>query len=139
VLFDDFANDTQRIYSEILQFLGVDPTFTPSFEVANATAEKRLRNFKVRQLLKTSPLANRLSRLLPPKPSKFVGDVLAKLTGSEMKKPPKLDPALRQQLMREFKPEVERLGDLIGQDLLGRWYDTPANQAKAQANTSDGQ
>jgi hypothetical protein len=65
IVFDDFTNDTARVYRETCEFLGVSPDFQPKFPVINAN--KGARSQTVRKALRSSPSG--LGRWLgiPPK------------------------------------------------------------------------
>lgn len=65
IVFDDFISDTATVYRETLQFLGVNPNFTTSFERINPN--KKTRSTTFRNLLKQrSHTLIRLGKLLLP-------------------------------------------------------------------------
>lgn len=41
ILLEDLAHEPERIYTEVLDFLGVDTSFRPAFVVYNATPETK--------------------------------------------------------------------------------------------------
>lgn len=112
IVFDDFKRDAGAVYAGVLAFLGLGP-FTPNFKLVNRN--KRIRNRALHTFLQNprSPV-NRL-----PKPfSTLTYKTLDKLN-SAVETRVVLEPAVREQLKRDFAPEVGRLGELLGRDLSG--------------------
>jgi len=119
ILFDDFREDTAKSYRQTLEFLGVDASFTTSFEVINAAKKVRFR-----------PLQNFLLR--PPAPVRWVTRHLVPgfhdrnalrrrllaANASKLERPP-LDPETRQRLLAELLPSIEQLEQLLGRSLSG--------------------
>ncbi len=115
IIFDDFIADTAHEYEKTLRFLGVDPGFEPGFEVKNAARNRR--NLQVRRFLKTRPqLGAWLGRNVPLSWRRGVGNVLFKVL-KQSNRPKHMAPDLRQKLIKQFQPEVQRLSDLLGRDL----------------------
>ena len=124
VVYDDLRRDTPGAYRSVLEFLGVDSQFRADFRILNAA--KRVRSETVRDLLKRPPawipaigtrLLRRNLRL------KLLG-ALIELNSKFGRRPP-LDPALRRRLRQRFRPEVQRLGELVGRDLSAWSSDEP--------------
>ena len=69
VFYDDLVANTGVVYRDILEFLGVDPTFQPEFEIINRN--KRIRSRGIRWLLRSiafmSPLRTVVRTLVPKK------------------------------------------------------------------------
>jgi hypothetical protein len=116
IIFDDFNLDTAGVYRELLDFLGLNGAFQPSFEIINPN--KKVRSKVLAGFLKT-----------PPDPLKQVG-VRIFLRGAHrslkrglqdlntrVTQRPAMDTQLRQALVRRFSPEVRRLGRLLHRDL----------------------
>ena len=117
LIFDDFVADTEKVYLQTLQFLGVNEGFRPEFRVYNANT--RARSGWLMYLRYNYPRwVQRLVRALLPSRSlrDALKGVFQKMNTSEEKRPP-MDPALRSRLRREFEPEVEKLSELLGRDL----------------------
>ena len=64
IIFEDFRADPAGAYRETLEFLGVDPTFEPNFNVVNASAARR--SWRLQQLL-LSPHVIRAARIVFPR------------------------------------------------------------------------
>jgi Sulfotransferase domain len=120
ILFDDLVRNTAETYRGTLEFLGIDTAFRPDFAIHNEN--KRVR-FGVLQRLVFNPpgpmsgVARRLRRLPLAHRAR---DMVLRLNSQPGARPP-LDPALRERLQHEFRPEIERLSRVIGRD-LSAWY-----------------
>jgi hypothetical protein len=117
VLYDDFARDVRGAYREVLDFLGVDPGFSPpSFAVINAN--KRTRSERFRHFLARPPeLPRRVIRLLVPgRLRRWAYERAKRLNVSAAQRAP-MPNGTRERLQRTFAPEIERLSTLIGRDL----------------------
>lgn len=116
IVYDDFRDDTPGTYRALLEFLGVDPSFAPSFEVSNPN--KRVRWPLLQRLTYQPP--GPLLRLVPmlrrfPLVHRLRDRVLRLNSSPAPRK--KMDGELRRRLQEEMRPEIERLGELIGRDL----------------------
>ncbi|MFN0019003.1 MAG: sulfotransferase family protein [Pirellulaceae bacterium] len=116
--FDDFSRDTSRVYAEVLQFLGVDPSFRCEFEVRNPNKQVRSR-FLHSFLNNPGQLAILLGRLIPQSLRRSLISRVKKANSAAAPRPP-LSPELRSQLNREFRSEVEELSKLVGKD-FSKW------------------
>jgi hypothetical protein len=126
LIYDDFSRDTAGCYRQVLEFLGVDPTFAPDFSIRNPN--KRVRFPALQRLVYQPP--GRLLRLVPVirrfPLAHAIRDRVLRLNSSPARRKP-MDPALRGRLLAEFEPEIRRLGQLVARD-LSAWLD-PANRA----------
>lgn len=116
IIFDDFKADTAGIYKNTLRFLGVDDSFDPEFKVINPN--KVVRSKALREFLHDpSPMARKIGKYLIPKSLRQqIIKGLQRINTKHVPRPP-MDPELRRQLQEEFKPEVEKLSELLGRDL----------------------
>jgi hypothetical protein len=117
-LYDDLEADTEGTYREVLRFLGVDPRFSPSFDVVNAA--KRPRSMMLRTIASDPPhfLRSLARKLMPPRTRHKIVEGLMSINVKRAANAP-MDPALRQRLRSQFAPEVDRLSGLLGRDLTG--------------------
>jgi hypothetical protein len=116
--FDEFSRDTPRVFAEVLQFLGVDPSFRCQFEVRNPNKQvvsKSLHNF----LNNPSSIAILLGRLIPTAIRRGIVSRLKKANSKAAPRPP-LDAELRARLEVEFAPQIQQLGKLMGRD-FSKW------------------
>ncbi|RMF12029.1 MAG: sulfotransferase [Alphaproteobacteria bacterium] len=120
VLYDDVKKDLPGVYRGILEFLGVDPDFKPSFVVENAN--KKMRSERFGKFLRQTPdWVSRLSRVILPRRSWRVKlrEKLKRLNTRFTKRDP-IPEQVRVSLATELWPEVEKLEKLLGRD-LGHW------------------
>ena len=102
VLFEDFRRDNARVYREVLEFLDIDPAFSP--EPDPARAAERIQEMALRQLRRTDP---RVRRRMNRQASKYHASPDRESLSAE----------LAVQLRKTFQPDVARLGELLGRDL----------------------
>jgi sulfotransferase family protein len=123
IIHDDLLRDTPGEYRRVLEFLAVAPDFQPSFERRNTN--KRPRSAGLQQLIYAPPGALRVlgPRLRRSRLAHALRDAMVALN-SRAEARREMDPALRRQLAEELRPEVERLGSLIGRD-LSAWSAVP--------------
>jgi hypothetical protein len=116
IFFEEFKNDTARIYRETLRFLDVNEDFQPDFKVYNPHKRARIKILK--RFIEYPPWVIRmLSKiLLSESLRKNLFDKLQDLSIIyEPRKP--MTRELRQRLQTEFIDEVAQLSSLIGRDL----------------------
>lgn len=131
ILFEDFVRDTPRAYRETLEFLGLDPSFTPPFETANAVKPV---NPTLNRFLARRPGLRKLIHGVVPKGVLRRGIDLLPMLLPTLKRPRKLDPELRNSLLLKFEDDVSALSDLLGRDLVATWIkgaDVAANRVGA--------
>jgi hypothetical protein len=124
VVFDDFAADTAGEYRSVLEFLGVDPGFAPSFEVVNPNKVVRS-SFARDQLRGGSPVVRRLGRLMVPSArSRARLRRRAAAMNTVHRARDDVDPDLRRRLRQEMAPGIHHLERLLDRD-LGAWLAEP--------------
>lgn len=123
IIFDDFKKETDRIHGDILRFLDVDTGFVPDFTIVNPY-KKNVKWPRLKYYLFDSPYFRKTQRLLLPYGlyAKLVRIYKKTIQSSTAKS--NIDLNLKKELMKKYKGEVERLGDLLQRDLVGLWgYD----------------
>ena len=129
IIFDDFKSDTAKVYKCVLDYLEIDNTFQPSFDVVNPNKEVRV-EWLQKLILSTGfslmLLKDRLtyyattSRFLPYNyRAKTVKGVINAYTKYEKRSP--LTPETRHRILTEFIPEIDNLSQLLDRD-LSHWY-----------------
>ncbi|HEY7600036.1 MAG TPA: sulfotransferase [Candidatus Limnocylindrales bacterium] len=127
IIFDDFRADPARAYRATLEFLGLDATFEPRFEVVNPALERR--NLRLHQLAMTSPVQRAARSVLRGPLGGLVGDAWSRLnTRGKRRLPP--DPELVAGLREELRPDVERLSAMLGRDLSALWWPAAGSGAR---------
>jgi hypothetical protein len=125
VLFDEFAAQTATVYGRVLDFLGVDSTRMPAvFPVINGNVSADSVKSPVFRNMLSDPLvrgtAIAMHSWLPRPVFAALQKIETRLVNLNLRHVgrPRLDPDLKEQLQREFTPEVERLGELLGRNLM---------------------
>lgn len=125
VIFEDFKSENERVYRDVLEFLGVDPSFTPQYDAVNVNKEVK---FQFINNLVNSPVVKNISKnLLSQEFNEFVRDnIVEKFLWHQAPKAT-MPEDIKTQLMKQYKPQVERVSELIGIDLIAKWgYDNLA-------------
>ncbi len=113
IIFDDFKADNAASYRRLLAFLALDTSFQPSFEIVNPN--KQVKNIRLRNALK-NPVFAALAQRFPTIAHRAIR-FFRRINTQYAERPP-MNAELRQTLLAEYRPEVERLGVLLGRDLL---------------------
>ncbi len=127
VVFDDFITETNRVYEEVLEFLGVPALPRQTFPIVNPSREHSSRllawiDFRLSRLGRLERLqrcARSIKRRLSIK-DRLVGLPPSWHSTLSPRKP--LDPKFRASLAEEFRAEVHRLESLLHRD-LSHWLD----------------
>ena len=121
MLYDDLRRDGAQVVRGALEYLGVDPALAQTPPKANES--RRVRSPLVQKLIFAPKLLLPLAPMLRRFP--FVRALRTRMLAMNSEATPRqpMDPQLRRQLLEEQKPEIERLGRLIGRD-LSPWLET---------------
>jgi hypothetical protein len=116
IIHDDLRADTPAEYRRLLKFLKVDADFQPSFELKNTN--KRPRSAGLQQLIYAppGPLRRLGPRLRRSRLAHALRDAVVALN-SRGEPRREMEPGLRARLTDELRPDIGRLGALIGRDL----------------------
>ncbi|MGF1590850.1 MAG: sulfotransferase [Pleurocapsa sp.] len=123
IIFEEFQSENERIFREILKFLAVESNFKPEYEAVNVNKEVK---FKAINNLVNTPLVKSISKnLLSQEFNDFVRDkIVEKLLWHQAPKA-KMPEEIKVQLMQQYQPEVIKISELLGIDLVTKWgYDT---------------
>lgn len=118
VFFEELEGDPHRVYRGVLRFLGASEDFRPDFRNVNRTGRIRSERFQQR-IAHLPPRLKRVAYAFPRAIRRPTYRALCRLNTSYAPPPP-LEPDLRRRLVDQFRPDVERLGALLGRD-LGHW------------------
>ncbi len=115
ILYDDLCRDVAAVYRGTLAFLGVEPDHQARFRIVNAGHPPR--SVALAGLPTRLPRLTALLRRVVPLRSRvrLRGWVSGLNTRPEARPPLAAD--VRRRLGVELRPEVERLGELLGRDL----------------------
>jgi len=121
ILLGDIKEDAEKVYTKTLRFLGLDiPESKPS--LSNANPSKVPRSMLINNLIKNPGLGIKksLKKLLPESVRRSIIHILNSflIKGGDR---PKLDPELRNELMKKHKENVKKTSELIDRDLVTKW------------------
>jgi hypothetical protein len=122
IIFEEFQSANEGIFREVLEFLGVEPNFTPEYTAVNINKEVK---FKTVNSLINNPVAKSIAKnLLSQEFNDFVRDkIVEKLLWHQAPKA-KMPEAIKLLLMGQYQPEVAKISELLKLDLLDQWgYD----------------
>jgi hypothetical protein len=117
-LHEELRDDAVALLQRMYAFIGVDSQFVPDTSVRHNVGSRPRAHFLHRLMTQPNPLKTTLKRLLRERSRTWLRETLRRLNEER----PILDPALRRQLTREYKPGIKRLQAHIGQD-LAHWWD----------------
>lgn len=122
IFFEDFIADPRKEYERTLEFLGLAPKGTPSFQRVNAP--RKAKSKALRDLFKQRPAwLLRTSKLLLPSRTlrqSILGSI-EKANQKPIERPP-MKESTHTMLREEFRPDVKALGELLGMDLERYWW-----------------
>ncbi len=132
LVFDDLVKDNPGTYEQVCAFLGVDDTYRPDFEHRNPNTTVRSSWFRTVTQDLPSPIQAVTSRL--PMGLRLRLREIVKNLNTRVEDREPMDPAFREHLKEEFRPEVARLSKLLDRDLMD-WVEPepvdPPDQADA--------
>lgn len=130
VLFDDLVRHPSQVYRDLLDFIGVDPSFEADFSVHNAAAPTP--DTWLFRRWKASTLRYRARSLVPePVYRSIRARRRRQLMRSARRAPrPPLPMALRARMNEMFAGEIQQLGALIGRD-LDHWLEIESGPGAA--------
>jgi hypothetical protein len=123
VIYDDFKVDNEAVYDDMVSFLGIDAAYRPEFKTVNAKVGVRFRSLKQASDRLMFPVKQVVRPILPGGIYKSARGMYRRIFFKD-KGLPTLRPQDKSTLMKRYKSEVVRLGDLLGRDLVTLWgYD----------------
>ena len=143
IIFEDMVKDSPAEFRSLLEFLGIDPNYTPESFAAHNTAHGA-RSTLIRRVLNGRFPQWLVWGLLPT----IVGDArtrgfVRRFRHSWFHRKPitrgKISVELRQRLEDDFAPDVARLSALLGRDMAQLWFGRPAAQSAAASQRASAQ
>ena len=130
IVQEEWKRSPQATYDGVCDFLGLDRQSLDAVGAFNENVE--LRSKGLQRLIQYRPkMLVALGRLvMPPEVRKRLFEHLWHYN-RVAKRPEPLDPELRRRLTDEFRPETERLEELLGRD-LSHWYRTKQADRSAE-------
>jgi len=118
IVYDDFAASNKSEYRRVLEFLGVDPSFTPHFQAVNASFSPRSQAIQ-QALWGGRGVLRAITRVVLPEKVRKRGFSVASLLNRRSPRP--LDPDVTKGLWQQLEADVELLSSLLGRDLVSLW------------------
>jgi len=117
IIFDDFISETEKVYKETLEFLGVDSEFYPKLNKINANS--RFRNVLIHDLLQNPPKIIRwfAKSVIPIKKTRKKLWKIVMTKNEKQIQRPEMSFELREELKKYFEKEIEDLSLLLKRDL----------------------
>lgn len=125
VLMEELNREPARVFREVSGFLGISTTFNPVIARQNDSSALCLTHLweaRLSRKLHSRPFLDRMLERFPPAPARLYHRAALRLLPPLSDK--KIEPALRRRLIEEFRPEVDKLSDLLGRD-LSHWNEMP--------------
>lgn len=119
LIYDDLRADNEKLYMDVVKFLGLDESFRPEFSTINDNKTLRFKKFQALTGFLYGMKRAQWKQYVPEPIYNFVKSAFFKLLRSSSRK--KINPELKKELKKKFKPEVEKLSDLTGRDLVKLW------------------
>ncbi|MGF1539127.1 MAG: sulfotransferase [Pleurocapsa sp.] len=119
ILFEDFKENNEGVYREILEFLQVDPNFTPEYTAINVNKEVKFK--ALNNLANNQTIKNFTKKIFSQEFNELVRDkIIERLFWSQAPKS-SLDPEIKFQLMQKLQPEVKKIAEFLDIDLIKKW------------------
>jgi hypothetical protein len=116
LLYDDLVRDTNALLETVFRFLDVDPTFRPDTTERHNAGSWPTHFGAHRVITSMHPWKRRLVRLIP---DPVRNPLVQWFHAQNLRKPPRMDPALRAELTSRYKDDIVQLQKIIGRDLSG--------------------
>lgn len=125
LVYDDFVRDNEAVLRQVFRFLGIDDSVSVPIIHANPSV-----------LVRAPRVGLALHRLStgPSRPHRIVRNAIKAVTGRTVRrqllamaytslatKPPAVDSSLMADLRERYAPEVARLSEYLGRDLVAQW------------------
>jgi len=119
IIFEEFKSANDRIFREVLEFLEVEPNFTPEYTAVNVNKEVK---FKSVNNLINNPLVKSITKnLLSQEFNEFVRDnIVEKFLWHQAPKAT-IPEEIKSQLMEQYCSEVIKISKLLDRDLISEW------------------
>jgi len=119
ILFEEFKSANDRIFREVLEFLEVEPSFTPEYAAVNVNKEVK---FKSVNNLINSPLVKSITKnLLSQEFNEFVRDNIVERFLWHQAPKASIPEEIKTQLRSQYRPEVIKISELLDRDLVSEW------------------
>jgi hypothetical protein len=116
IIFDDFRDDPEDVYYDVLHFLGIGTVFTPDFSVVNSN--KKIRLFRLNTILNN--YSTLFLKYLPVNLYKKLLRLYYIINIHHTERPP-LNDDIRLNLKKNFHSEIKVLSKFLDRNLTDLW------------------
>jgi hypothetical protein len=114
VIYEDFKKNQMRVYGEICNFIGVKSSFVPSMSAKHNKGGIPKNKIIWNLMMKQNIWKTLFNHLMPIKIRKMIKE---KIEARNVNKKPQLDKNKRKELSVQFRDEINKIEQLIEQDL----------------------
>ena len=114
VIYEDFKKNQMRVYGEICNFIGVKSSFVPSMSAKHNKGGIPKNKIIWNLMMKQNIWKTLFNHLMPIKIRKMIKE---KIEARNVNKKPQLDENKRKELSVQFRDEINKVEQLIEQDL----------------------
>jgi hypothetical protein len=111
-LFEELVSDRERFLAELCEFLGIERAAGPNLDHVNRGGEPR--SSRIQRAAAGESVVGKVARRLVPKSAR---PLARKLVGKANLSVPEIDSQLAAELRAGFRPDIERVQELIERDL----------------------
>lgn len=115
---EEFNKDNEGKFKEVLEFLGVDVSFSPDFKQVNSSRAARFSSLN--KLLSSAGLRKFLFKVCGPRLYNSMANSGRKLLFKKQSRKP-LDPSFKGYLEKLVVSDVKKLGKLLNRNLVKEW------------------
>lgn len=124
ILFDNFKSSTKLVYDNLISFLGLPSDGRVEFPPVYETRRHTRFTWLARYLVKPPQFVMRVKNRLGIHNTGILAGIAQHLTAKERRNP--LAPGFYAELANEFRPDIQKLSQILGRD-LSHWLELPAN------------
>ena len=119
IIFEEFKSDNDRVFREVLEFLQVEPNFSPEYAAVNVNKEVK---FEFVNNLINNPVVKSITKnLLSQEFNEFVRDNIVERFLWHQAPKASMPESIKMQLMEQYRPEVIKISELLDRDLVSEW------------------
>lgn len=119
IIYDDFISNKEGVYREILNFLNIDSTFRPEFDLVNKSVDIRFRRTK-QYLDRTLFPFKQKGKRWSPKGYRLIREIYRNILFSKPK-PVTFSSETRMKIISATRDEIDELSTLLNRDLVNLW------------------
>lgn len=120
IIYDDFKNNNEKTYNDVVVFLGLDNTFKPNYRIVNPRVKVRFRKTKQKLDKTLYSLKQILKTFMPAWLSNIIRIIYRNIFFDKINIHG-LDKEIKYKYMHQYKDEVKKLSEYLNRDLVSLW------------------